>query len=86
MASSGTSCDFMMDAQSWAIRQLVIKTGHRFSGKEVQIPTRTVDRISYRGLHGVRQLDHSSRPAESGTPHGSCRCGRIDLARPIHPL
>jgi hypothetical protein len=36
-----------MDAQSWAIRQLVIKTGHRFSGKEVQIPTRTVDRISW---------------------------------------
>jgi sporulation protein YlmC with PRC-barrel domain len=43
----GHVCDFMMDAQSWAIRQLVIKTGHRFSGKEVQIPTRTVDRISW---------------------------------------
>jgi len=43
----GHICDFMMDAQSWAIRQLVIKTGHRFSGKEVQIPTRKVDRISY---------------------------------------
>jgi len=49
-ASDGTSghiCDFMMDGQSWAIRQLVIKTGHRFSGKEVQIPTSQVDRISY---------------------------------------
>ena len=43
----GHVCDFMMDPQSWAIRQLVIKTGHRFSGKEVQIPTRAVDRISY---------------------------------------
>jgi sporulation protein YlmC with PRC-barrel domain len=43
----GHVCDFVMDAQNWAIRQLVIKTGHRFSGKEVQIPTRTVDRISY---------------------------------------
>jgi hypothetical protein len=43
----GHVCDFMMDAQSWAIRQLVIKTGHRFSGKEVQIPTSQVDRISY---------------------------------------
>jgi sporulation protein YlmC with PRC-barrel domain len=43
----GHVCDFMMDDQSWAIRQLVIKTGHRFSGKEVQIPTRKVDRISY---------------------------------------
>ena len=37
--SVGHVCDFMMDGQSWAIRQLVIKTGHRFSGKEVQIPT-----------------------------------------------
>src|ERR1035437_676917 len=49
-ASDGTIghiCDFMMDDQSWAIRQLVIKTGHRFSGKEVEIPTSQVDRISY---------------------------------------
>jgi hypothetical protein len=43
----GHVCDFMMDNQSWAIRQLVIKTGHRFIGKEVQIPTRNVDRISF---------------------------------------
>ena len=43
----GHVCDFMMDAQSWAIGQLVIKTGHRFSGKEVLIPTKAVDRISY---------------------------------------
>ncbi|MGA2867457.1 MAG: PRC-barrel domain-containing protein [Verrucomicrobiota bacterium] len=49
-ASDGTIghiCDFMMDDQSWAIRQLVVKTGHRFSGKEVEIPTSKVGRISY---------------------------------------
>ena len=49
-ASDGTIghvCDFMMDTQTWAIRQLVVKTGHRLSGNEVQIPTRSVDRISY---------------------------------------
>jgi hypothetical protein len=49
-ASDGTSghvCDFMMDTQSWVIRQLVIKTGHRFTGKEVVIPVNAVDRISY---------------------------------------
>lgn len=46
-ATAGYVRDFMMDVQSWAIRQLVIKTGHRFSGKEVEIPTRTVDRISW---------------------------------------
>ena len=43
----GHICDFMMDAQSWAIGQLVIKTGNRFSGKDVLIPTKAVDRISY---------------------------------------
>jgi hypothetical protein len=44
---AGHVCDFMMDTQSWAICQLVIKIGHRFSGKEVTIPVREVDRISY---------------------------------------
>jgi len=43
----GHVCDFMMDDKSWAIGQLVIKTGHRFSGKEVLIPTSKVDRISF---------------------------------------
>jgi len=43
----GHICDFMMDDQNWAISQLVIKTGHRFSGREVQIPTSEVQRISY---------------------------------------
>jgi len=43
----GHVCDFMMDASSWAISQLVIKTGHRFSGKEVLIETKNVTRISY---------------------------------------
>jgi hypothetical protein len=43
----GHVCDFMMDAESWAVRQLVIKTGHRLSGKEVRISTSQVDRISY---------------------------------------
>ncbi len=43
----GHLCDFMMDAQSWKIDQLVIKTGHRFSGKEVQIPVSTVSGINY---------------------------------------
>ena len=49
-ASDGTIghvCDFMMDDKSWAIGQVVIKTGHRLSGKEVQIPSGKVDRISW---------------------------------------
>jgi hypothetical protein len=43
----GHVCDFMMDAQSWAIGQFVIKTGHRLSGKDMLVPTKAVDRISY---------------------------------------
>jgi hypothetical protein len=43
----GHVCDFMMDDKSWAIGQLVIKIGHRLSGKEVQIPTSKVARISF---------------------------------------
>ena len=43
----GHVCDFVMDNNSWAIVQLVIKTGHRFTGCEVVIPVSTVDRISY---------------------------------------
>ncbi len=45
--TTGHICDFMMDAGSWAIGQLAIKTGHRFSGEEVLIPTKDVARISY---------------------------------------
>jgi hypothetical protein len=37
----------MVDPKSWAIGQLAIKIGHRFSGKEVLIPTGAVARISY---------------------------------------
>jgi hypothetical protein len=46
-ATIGHVCDFVVDDQNWAIDQLVIKTGHRLSGKEVQIPTSRVARISY---------------------------------------
>jgi sporulation protein YlmC with PRC-barrel domain len=43
----GHVCDFLMDEKSWAINQLVVKTGHRFTGKEVQIPVSKVTEISY---------------------------------------
>ena len=43
----GHVCDFMIDDVSWAIRRLVVKTGHRLSGTEVEVPTSMIDRISY---------------------------------------
>jgi hypothetical protein len=44
---TGHVCDFLMDTKSWAIRELVIKVGHRFTGKEVRIPVSHVTQISY---------------------------------------
>lgn len=43
----GHICDFMVDAETWTIGQLVVKTGHRLSGKDMLIPTKQVERISY---------------------------------------
>jgi sporulation protein YlmC with PRC-barrel domain len=51
MANDGVTgfiCDFLMDPKSWAIHEIVVKTGHRFTGKEVRIPVSQVDRISYK--------------------------------------
>lgn len=39
--------DFLMDDKSWAIRELVVKTGHWLSGRETPIPASAVERISY---------------------------------------
>ena len=72
----GHVCDFMMDAQSWAIRQLVIKTGHRFSGKEVQIPTRKVDRISYPDSTVFVNL--TKEAVEQGSAHHLASAGEVD--------
>ncbi len=42
----GHVSNFMMDTRSWAITRLVIKTGW-LAGREVEIPTSKVSRISY---------------------------------------
>ncbi len=38
---------FLVDDRSWAVRELVVETGHWYSGKEVRIATDKVNRISY---------------------------------------
>ena len=76
--------DFMMDDQSWAISQLVIKTGHRFSGKEVQIPANQVDRISY---DESTVFVHMTKEAVEQSPeHHLAPDGAAASARPILPL
>jgi hypothetical protein len=44
---TGHVADFLLDDESWAIGELVIKTGNRFTGKEVRTPASSVKRISY---------------------------------------
>ena len=78
---TGHVCDFMMDDKSWAIHQLVIKTGHRFTGKEVQIPVSKVDRISYDDSTVFVNLTKEAvekSPANHLTPLGAANLESID--------
>ncbi len=43
----GEATDFMFDGRTWVIREIVVKCGHWYSGKEMTIPTGQVSRISY---------------------------------------
>jgi hypothetical protein len=38
---------FLVDDRSWAIRELVVETGHWYSGKEILISPGKIERISY---------------------------------------
>jgi hypothetical protein len=64
----GHVCDFMMDAQNWAIGQLVVKTGNRFSGKEELIVTKQVQRVSYADstifVDLTQEVPHQKMPPE----------------------
>jgi hypothetical protein len=78
-ASDGTIghvCDFLMDDQSWAIGKLVIKTGHRLSGKEVQIPTSQVERISYE--ESTVFVNLTGQAVEQSPPHHLVSAGAAD--------
>jgi hypothetical protein len=44
---AGQVSDFRMDDKTWAIAELVVKTGHLFTGKEVPISVAKIDRINY---------------------------------------
>jgi sporulation protein YlmC with PRC-barrel domain len=43
----GHVVDFIIDDENWAICQLVVETGHWFSGKKIAISPQLVGRISY---------------------------------------
>ncbi len=72
----------MLDHQSWAIRELVVKTGHRFSGKEVRIPASQVDRISYEDSTVFVNLTREA--VEQSPPHLLAPAGPGERAGPAH--
>lgn len=43
----GTVSGFMVDDRSWAIRELVVETGHWYAGKEILISPGKITRVSY---------------------------------------
>jgi sporulation protein YlmC with PRC-barrel domain len=43
----GTVSGFMVDDRSWAIRELVVETGHWYSGKEILISPGKIQHINY---------------------------------------
>jgi sporulation protein YlmC with PRC-barrel domain len=45
--ATGHVTDFMIDDRSWAIRHLVVETGHWFAGKEIALSPSHGQRISY---------------------------------------
>ncbi len=45
--SIGEVRGLLVDAKSWAVRELVVETGHWFSGKEILISPAKIERISY---------------------------------------
>ena len=43
----GEIADFLIDGRTWVLREIVVETGHWYSGKAISIPTDKVSRISY---------------------------------------
>jgi len=43
----GTVCDFVMDDESWSIREVLVETGHWYAGKAIMINPSVISQISY---------------------------------------
>ena len=82
---AGHICDFMVDAESWAIAQLVVRTGHRLSGKEVLVEIKNVSRVSYEESTVFADLTGGAinqNPAPNLVSEGQ----PVELAERINPL
>jgi hypothetical protein len=43
----GEVADFLISGRSWVLREMVVASGHWYSGKEIHVPTEKISRISY---------------------------------------
>jgi hypothetical protein len=43
----GEIADFLIDGRMWVLREIVVASGHWYSGKEIRLPTEKISRISY---------------------------------------
>jgi len=81
----GHVCDFMVDAGNWAIGQLVVRTGHRISGKEMLVEIKNVSRISYEESTVFADLTGGAIGQHPAPSLVSVE-GPVELAERIHPL
>jgi len=43
----GSVCSFMVEGRTWVIKEMVVETGHWYSGKEILVLPENIERISY---------------------------------------
>ena len=43
----GQLVDFMIDGRTWTVREIVVESGHWYSGKQIRIPTGKISGVSY---------------------------------------
>ena len=81
----GHVCDFMVDAGSWAIGQVVVKTGNILSGGEILVEMKNVSRISYEESTVFADLTGGAieqNPVPKPVPDERT----VEFAERIHPL
>ncbi|MDB6122305.1 MAG: hypothetical protein JWQ71_1298 [Pedosphaera sp.] len=63
--------DFLIDDENWAIRDLVVRTGHWWSGKNVLVPPSSIDRVSWEESKVFVHLTRSEIKHEPELAHTS---------------
>ena len=43
----GEIADFLVDGRTWVLREIVVESGHWYSGNEIRLATEKISRISY---------------------------------------